>query len=91
MNLLRIDSVPFEEYFWYGDVFITKFHEDGSSFRFDCEDVPDAFLRLGHLIENMVRSEWGRKTPEDEIRRWQYFNTKEEKRNADKQVILKRM
>jgi hypothetical protein len=91
MNLLRIDSVPFEEYFWYGDVFITKFHEDEGSFRFDCEDVPEAFLSLEHLIENMIRSEWERKTPEDEIRRWQYFDTKQEKRNADKQVILERM
>jgi hypothetical protein len=35
-------------------------------------------------------SEWERKTPEDEIRRWQYFDTKQEKRNADKQVILER-
>jgi hypothetical protein len=91
MDLLRIDSVPFEEYFWYGDVFITKFHEDGDSFKFDCEDVPGEFLSLGHLIENFVRSEWDRKTPEDEIRRWQYFDTKQEKRNADKQVILERM
>ncbi|KAJ6071225.1 hypothetical protein N7499_009239 [Penicillium canescens] len=91
MSFLGIDSVPFEEFFWYGDVFVTKFHEDENSFRFDCEDVPDAFLSLEQLIKNMIQSEWDRKTPEDEIRRWQYFDAKKEKENADKQVILERM
>ncbi|KAK9847128.1 hypothetical protein MYU51_020453 [Penicillium brevicompactum] len=91
MNFLRIESVPFEEYFWYGDVFITKFHLDEGLSIFDCENVPDAFLGLEHLIENMIISEWERKAPEDEIRRGQYFDTKQEKKNADKQVILERM
>lgn len=91
MSLLEIESVPFEEYFWYGDVFITRFHEDENSFKFHCEDVPYAFLGLEELLKNLIRSQWDRKTPETEIRSWQYYDAQEEKRSADKQVILERM
>lgn len=33
MSLLGLESLPIHEHFWYGDVFITRFHEDEKTFQ----------------------------------------------------------
>lgn len=91
MFLLGIESLGIEDHFWYGDVFITRFHEDDKSFEFRCEDIPRTYLGHKESIANVIRELWDRKEPEDEIRQWQYFYTMDEKRKADKEIMLERM
>lgn len=91
LSLLEIKSLQIHEHFWYGDVFITRFHEDDKTFKFSCKDVPQAFLDCKELLTNLMRSYWERKEPENEILRWQYFDAQQEKRDSDKQIILGRM
>lgn len=91
MSLLGMESLQIHEYFWYGDVFITRFHEDEKTFKFSCEDVPRTFLGCKGLLQNLMRSYWERKEPENEILQWQYSEAQQEKHNADRQIILGRM
>ncbi|KAF7175114.1 hypothetical protein CNMCM7691_006518 [Aspergillus felis] len=91
MSLLGIKTLQIQEYFWYGDVFITRFHEDDDTFEFSCEDVPRTFLGCKKLLTNLIWSYWENKEPENAIFDWQYAEAKQEKLNADKQIILGRM
>ncbi|RHZ43196.1 nucleic acid/nucleotide deaminase domain-containing protein [Aspergillus thermomutatus] len=91
MSLLGIESLRIDEYFWYGDVFITRFHEDDKTFEFSCEDVPRAFSGCKELLTNLIWSYWKSKEPKNAILEWQYLEAKQEKHNADKQIILGRM
>lgn len=89
MTMLGVESLSFDEYFWYGDVFITRFHED-DNFKYFCEDVPHSIL-AGSWIEVLIRHYWARQDHETEFRRRQSFEALNEKMNADKQIILGRM
>jgi hypothetical protein len=91
MSLLGIGTLGIDEHFWYGDVFITRFHEDDETFEFHCEDVPRAYLAHNESIINIIRALWERKEPENEIRTWQHFNASDEKIKADKNILLGRM
>jgi hypothetical protein len=91
MSLLGIKSLGIYENFWYGDVFITRFHEDDKSFEFRCEDVPQTILGLKNVIRAIFQGLWESKYLEDEITSWQYFEAMEEKSKADKEILLGRM
>lgn len=91
MSLLGIESLPFNEHFWHGDVFITRFYEENNSLKPHYEDVPDLFLGYKELIKNVVQSCWDAREPEEEIRCWQQVEEKNEKLSADRQIILERM
>jgi hypothetical protein len=68
-------------------VSITRFNEDGKTFKFSCEDVPRAFLGCTTLIW----SYWESKEPENAVLELQGAEAQQEKLNADKQIILGRM
>lgn len=61
MSLVGIEFVPLEEHFWYGDVFITRFHEHG--FKFHCEDVPYTFHKIESLVKSMIVKDGTAKLP----------------------------
>lgn len=90
MSLLRIDILELEDYFWCGDVFITRFHENEKSFAFYCEDVPRTFLDSDRL-RMLARAFWDSREPEHDIKSLQHFNSRAEKMTADKEILLNRM
>ncbi|KAL7944129.1 hypothetical protein V8C42DRAFT_358803 [Trichoderma barbatum] len=91
MSLLGIDSVEIDEHFWYGDVVITRFHEDDISFKFHCEDVPESYLGLKRDLRRLVKVMWEGKVMDNETRAWREFETHVEKVEADKEILLGRI
>ncbi|KAM0251911.1 hypothetical protein ACHAQJ_007974 [Trichoderma viride] len=91
MLLLGIESLGISEYFWYGDVFITRFHEHDKTFEFSCEDVPRSILGRKGVIKNIFQEQWDTNYLEDEITGWQYLEAVEKKIKADREVLLARM
>ncbi|XWW94586.1 hypothetical protein V2A60_002531 [Cordyceps javanica] len=90
MSLLGIDNIGIEEYFWHGDVFITRVCEEEKSFKFHCEDVPTACLDQKRLA-NLFRTLWEDKEPENDVKTQQQADIWTEKLEADKELLLGRM
>lgn len=90
VSLLGLQSLRIDEHFWYGDVFIVRFHKD-DQFKFHCEDVPQACLDHMEWIHNSIYALWHSKALEDEIQTWQNFDVINEKIGADKEILLQRM
>ncbi|KAK0709374.1 hypothetical protein B0T26DRAFT_721313 [Lasiosphaeria miniovina] len=90
MSLLGLQSLQADEHFWHGDVFITRYREDGE-FEFHCEDVPRASLDNMEWIKTTIRAFWDRREPENEIRSWQKVDALNEKLSADKEIIYSKM
>ncbi|KAL1876172.1 hypothetical protein VTK73DRAFT_9610 [Phialemonium thermophilum] len=91
MDLLQIPSLDLQEHFFYGDVFLTRFHEDEKTFEFSCRDVPAACVGPRLALTNFVRALWKRREPEQEFRIRQELGAQEEKTRADKELLLERM
>lgn len=90
MTTVGLKSLGLYEHFWYGDVFLTRFHED-ESFKFECEDVPPTFLGQKDRLTNVIQALWDQRAPENELTDWQFFHSEDEKLTSDKEILLSRM
>ena len=88
--LLGVKKVNTVRRFWYGDTFVVRFSEHPTTFAYDVHDVPAAFFQYPRL-ENLFQDMWKNQFLEAELKRDRYFEAHQEKVEADKEIILRRM
>ncbi|KAL7969223.1 hypothetical protein HDV63DRAFT_66176 [Trichoderma sp. SZMC 28014] len=89
-NLLGIKKVNTVRRFWYGDTFVVRFSEHPKTFAYDVHDVPTAIFQYPHL-EKVFQDMWENQFLEAELEGDRYFEAHQEKIEADKEIILRRM
>ncbi|KAJ4297504.1 hypothetical protein N0V90_005396 [Kalmusia sp. IMI 367209] len=89
-NLLGIRKVDSIRRFWYGDIFIVRFSEHPETFAYDVHDAPTTILQCQH-IETLFKDMWKNKFLETELDGDLHFGTRQEKIEADKDIIYGRM
>lgn len=89
-NLLGIKKVDGVRRFWYGDVFIVRFSEHAKTFAYDVHDAPAAIFQ-DRQLEAVFQDMWEKQFLEAGLEGDRYFEGQQEKREADKELILQRM
>ena len=89
-NLLGIKKVNAVRRFWYGDTFVVRFSEHPKTFAYDVHDVPTAIVQCRYL-ETVFQDMWENQFLEAELERDRYYGAHQEKIEADKEIILRRM
>lgn len=95
MSLLGIESLRLQDYFWHGDVFLTRVQkQDSSESEFPplhFEDVPRTFLSQKEIFTKIIQDAWDGKEPENHITIRQSLEAMTEKLKSDKEILLGRM
>ena len=89
-NLLGIKKVNAVRRFWYGDTFIVRFSEHPETFAYDVHDTPTAIFQH-RCLEIVFQDMWENQFLEAGLERDRYFEAHQEKTEADKEIILRRM
>jgi hypothetical protein len=89
-NLLGIKKVNTVRRFWYGDIFIVRFSEHPETFVYDVHDSPTAILQC-QFLEMVFQNMWEKQFLEAELESDRSYNARQEKIEADKEIILQRM
>ncbi|KAF2117310.1 hypothetical protein BDV96DRAFT_644734 [Lophiotrema nucula] len=89
-KLLGIKKVGAIRRFWYGDVFVVRFSEHPKTFAYNVYDAPTAIFQCLYL-ERVFQNMWENRFLEAELERDRYHEAHDEKREADKEIILRRM
>jgi len=89
-NLLGIKKVNAVRRFWYGDTFVVRFSEHPKTFAYDVHDAPTAIFQYRYL-ETVFQDMWDNQFLEAELESDRYHEAYQEKIEADKEIILRRM
>ena len=89
-NLLGIKKVNPVRRFWYGDTFVVRFSEHPKTFAYDVHDAPTA-ISQSRWLETVFQDMWGSHFLEGELEADRYSEAHQEKIEADKEIILRRM
>jgi hypothetical protein len=89
-TLLGIKEVNAIRRFWYGDTFLVRFSEHPKTFAYDVHNVPTTIFQCRYL-ETVFKDMWENQFLEAELERDRYFEAHQEKREADKDIIFRRM
>ena len=88
--LLGIKKVNAIRRFWYGDVFIVRFSEHPKTLAYDVHNAPNTILQSQHL-KTVFQDMWENQFLEAELESDRYREAHQEKIEADKDIILRRM
>lgn len=89
-GLLGIQGVESYRRFWYGDAFVVRYTEDSKTFTHDVHDAPAAILESPHL-QTFFQHMWDEEFLERELEQDRYGDARQEKIEADKEIIFQRM
>lgn len=89
-NLLGIKKVNAVRRFWYGDTFVVRFSEHPKTFAYDVHNAPTAIFQC-QFLKTVFQHMWENQFLEAELERDRYFDAHQEKIEADKEIILRRM
>ncbi len=87
---LGIEKVNAIRRFWYGDTFVVRFSEHPKTFAYDVHDAPTAIFQ-GLYLKTVFQNMWESQFLEAELERDRYHEAHQEKIEADKEIILRRM
>ncbi|KAI6080362.1 hypothetical protein F4821DRAFT_63503 [Hypoxylon rubiginosum] len=89
-RILSLDVVDIEREFWYGDVFLVKYHEDPVTFIITVENVPVAILE-SDLVHTIIADLWSRDSLGDDSIFWSKEELFIKKLEYDKRILKSRM
>lgn len=76
--------------FWHGDVFVMKYSEHPETSKFDVHDLPFSLPEVQLVLQQVLRDMW-EKTLETELEQDRLMAERQEKFEADKEILLQRM
>jgi hypothetical protein len=90
-KLLNIEIVDTMRRFWYGDVFLVRYSEGPEIHDFDVYDLPFTISQFQVVLKLVFQDIWDRKTLEAELKEDRFIAERQEKFEADKDIIRQRM
>ncbi|KAI9702182.1 MAG: hypothetical protein M1820_006264 [Bogoriella megaspora] len=89
-SLVNINTAGVARKFWYGDVFLVRFHEDETTFAINLYDASWAIVDFAGL-RTVFQDMWQSSFLEIKAETNQYLATEQEKLHADEEILFARM